>query len=192
MTRRVFLLISGKRKCGKDYCASQLFDYFSSHNIRTSLLHLSYPLKLHFAIENNLSVAELSTDGPFKEIYRSRMVIWGEQKRQTDPFYFCKLALSDLDKSSEVVIVADCRRPSDLFYFQSNFTESDLILSVRIESSLEVRINRGFIYVDGIDNAETECALDNYPTWDFIISNDVLNCVDLSVICDQVLSSLNK
>ena len=57
---------------------------------------------------------------------------------------------------NKIVIISDCRRPSDFEYFKNNF---DKILSVRIEASLETREKRGFKFKHGVDDADSECAL---------------------------------
>ena len=82
------------------------------------------------------------------------MIKWGEEKRRNDPFYFCKLAMNQM--KNKIVIISDCRRPSDFEYFKNNF---DKILSVRIEASLQTREKRGFKFKHGVDDADSECAL---------------------------------
>ena len=82
------------------------------------------------------------------------MIKWGEEKRRKDPFYFCKLAMDQV--KNKIVIISDCRRPTDFEYFKNNF---DTILSVRIEASLQTREKRGFKFKHGVDDADSECAL---------------------------------
>ena len=69
------------------------------------------------------------------------MIKWGEDKRKLDPFYFCKLAMDQVKPNYKIVIISDCRRPTDFEYFKNNYEH---ILSVRIEATLESRENRGF------------------------------------------------
>lgn len=44
---------------------------------------------------------------------------------------------------------------------------------LRIETTLQVRQMRGFIFVKGIDDQMTECGLDEYTDWDIILTNDI-------------------
>jgi len=94
------------------------------------------------------------------------MIKWGEEKRRKDPFYFCKLAMDQV--KNKIVIISDCRRPTDFEYFKNNF---DTILSVRIEASSKTREKRGFKFKHGVDDADSECALDHVEH-DYIYEND--------------------
>ena len=75
--------------------------------------------------------------------------------------------------------MSDCRRKTDFEYFKSNFSVK--IMTLRIECSDLVRIERGFIFTHGIDDQETECGLDEYQH-DFIIENDDLTSEKLKVL----------
>jgi len=87
-----FILFSGKRKSGKDYVADQFYN--SVKNSKIEIVRLSAPLKKAFAAENGLDYQRLLTSGSYKEKFREKMVKWGEDKRNENPFYFCDLALS--------------------------------------------------------------------------------------------------
>ena len=84
--------------------------------------------------ENNLDAKELLTSGPYKEIYRSQMIVWGEEKRNQDPGYFCRLAaataVGEGGRTWPVWIVADARRPSDVEYFQVNVLTTYLLFKL--------------------------------------------------------------
>ena len=75
----------------------------------------------------------------------------------------------------------DLRRTTDLAFFTDNFKKK--LITVRINASLEARVQRGFVFAPGIDDAESECGLDGIHDWDFIINNDGDNmaldkCID--------------
>ncbi|KAI1723944.1 phosphomevalonate kinase domain-containing protein [Ditylenchus destructor] len=188
----LYICISGKRKSGKDYFAKKLASILESGRLfpstetfqtYVSVCGVSYPLKEEFAEYHKLDAEKLKSDGEYKETVRKQMVIFGEKKRTQDPGYFCRKALEAVyrewanhptPKSSmavRIVIVSDCRRPSDLEFFKKGFTSIPPIL-VRVDASLNVREKRGFIFTDGIDNAETECALDDFNSWDARVVND--------------------
>ena len=89
--------------------------------------------------------------------------------RNRDPGYFCRQAEEMYKgKDNEIWIISDCRRRSDFGYFESNY--SGRTKRVRIFASEETREKRGFIFESGIDDAETECGLDDQE-YDFLLEN---------------------
>lgn len=68
--------------------------------------------------------------------------------------------------------MSDCRRKTDLDFFQSKFAESSRVVQVRTSASEETRVERGFVFQTGVDDAESECGLDDEEEWDLVISND--------------------
>ncbi|KAK6014498.1 putative phosphomevalonate kinase [Ostertagia ostertagi] len=131
--------------------------------------------------EHGLNYSELVTDGPYKEIHRHNMIRWGEGVRNAEPDFFCRATIPT-DCTDDVVIISDCRRPSDIEYFESHYKT----LKVRVMASYEERQRRGFEFVDGIDDMPSECALDEHPH-DFLIIND--NSCDLE---EQILAVVQK
>ena len=63
----LIIMMSGKRKSGKDFVASRLYKHFGEN---VSIIRLSAPLKKAFATENNLDYENLLTSGMYKELYR--------------------------------------------------------------------------------------------------------------------------
>lgn len=131
-----------------------------------------------------LDYLQLISDGPYKETHRLEMIKWGESVRNAEPDFFCRLVLNCQDVpymlifitnrstipstcNDDVVIISDCRRPTDIEYFQRNYRT----LTVRIEATTEERGRRGFVFVKGIDDMPSECALDEY-VHDVTIVND--------------------
>uniref|UniRef100_A0A8R1HV19 Phosphomevalonate kinase n=1 Tax=Caenorhabditis japonica TaxID=281687 RepID=A0A8R1HV19_CAEJA len=142
--------ISGKRKSGKDYCTKILKQALENRQVAVAVTGISNSLKMEFAKIHGLDYAELLTDGPYKEKYRREMI-----KAAINPFI-----------STDVVIVSDCRRPSDYRFFTENYST----LTVRVETSDEHRHERGFKFVDGVDDADSECALDLH-NFDAVLRN---------------------
>lgn len=66
------------------------------------------------------------------------------------------------------VLITDCRRPTDLEFFRQNYK----CRLIRVYCEEEVRIQRGFVFTAGIDDQETECALDSFDSWDKKIQNN--------------------
>jgi len=164
---KIVICLSGKRKSGKDFVADLLLAELLALGAGTEICRLSEPLKREYARIHELNFDELLTSGPYKELHRAEMVEWSERIRRDDPDYFCRLAMDSC--SSTVCIVSDSRRPTDLEYFARQF---DNVLCVRIKCCEEVRESRGFMFTVGIDDADTECALDDQANWDFAVRND--------------------
>ena len=62
------------------------------------------------------------------------------------------------------------RRKTDLQFFQDNYPGK--VTTVRIVASDSVRAERGFVFTAGVDDAESECGLDDVADWDYVIRND--------------------
>lgn len=115
--------------------------------------------------DHALDLQRLLDASEYKETYRKDMIRWGEEMREHDPAYFCRLASQEADKP--VWLVTDARRPTDMDYFKRLYT----CIMVRVAASDEVRTRRGWTFTAGVDDAASECALDEYPC-DVIILND--------------------
>ncbi|CAI4222829.1 unnamed protein product [Auanema sp. JU1783] len=157
MVKHVFL-ISGKRKCGKDFCCSILYEILkNSYNVK--IVGVSYSLKHQYAKQFGLSYEQLLTEGSYKEQYRENMIVWGEELREKDPSVFCREAVR-MAGECDILIVSDCRRISDLDYFQSQFPNDHT--TIRISASIPIREKRGYKFKAGVDDALSECGLDDY------------------------------
>ncbi|XP_078350525.1 phosphomevalonate kinase-like [Oculina patagonica] len=170
---KVVFILSGKRKSGKDFVANKLKEALG-HDC-CEIMRLSGPLKYEYARQNGLDFDRLLDSTTYKEFYRQDMIRWGEEKRNTDPSYFCRLAVKMTSSGKEndslqkpVWIVSDARRTSDVHYFKENY---DQVVHVRISASEEVRKSRGWIFTPGVDDAESECGLDD-EEFDFVVQND--------------------
>lgn len=75
------------------------------------------------------------------------MIQWGEEKRNENPEYFCKLATSVEESERDIWIISDSRRTTDIEYFLKYYPQKTLTL--RIEASQDVREERGFVFKPG-------------------------------------------
>ena len=162
----LIIVISGKRKSGKDFIALKLSEQIG--NDQCNILHLSAPLKRQYADLHGLSYNDLLSSSQYKETYRKSMILWGENQRKKDKFFFCKLCVQEASRL--VWIVADARRPVDIEYFKTNFHNCTVL--VRIVASDKTRASRGWEFVAGVDDSNSECALDEGIRWDFELLND--------------------
>jgi phosphomevalonate kinase len=95
------------------------------------------------------------------------------------------------EENTEIMLVSDCRRPTDLLFFREYFPRAQL-LCIRVNASLEARQRRGFHFRQGVDDAESECALDEgwEGGWDFCLRNDGGNGKDDGI--NELDSSLDN
>ncbi|KAJ8598184.1 hypothetical protein CTAYLR_007381 [Chrysophaeum taylorii] len=183
---RVVIVFSGKRKSGKDFCSDALLARFA-HGL-AEIGRLSGPLKHAYASEHGLDYGELLAATDYKERYRRDMISWGEERRTADPGYFASLVLAAA--RAPILIVSDARRATDVAFFKERVptvisvrvvacTPSAMLLLLLLRSryaaslrSDETRGARGWHFVEGIDDAESECGLDGYQGWDFVVVNE--------------------
>ncbi|GAB0095871.1 Phosphomevalonate kinase [Sergentomyia squamirostris] len=163
---KIILLFSGKRKSGKDFLTEHLLKILGSD--RCEIVRISEPIKAFWAKEQNLDLKELLSDGPCKEIYRKRMIEWSEAERAKDYGIFCRKAMEKSQKS--ICIVSDIRRKTDIAWFTENF--SGKIQKIQVKCSDITRGQRGWKFEVGVDDAESECNLDDVTDFDFILDND--------------------
>lgn len=182
----VFLL-SGKRKSGKDFIASKLLLRFGEEI--ATIIRLSGPLKAEYARMHSLDFDRLLEADSYKESHRQNMITWGEQKRVEDPTYFCRLATEGpWIISKKVWIISDARRGSDLEYFRSYPN----VITIRVVASESSRIARGFSFVDGIDDADSECGLDDVKNWDYIFDNSDGPDKDVEAELDNLIDFVDQ
>nr|XP_054363812.1 phosphomevalonate kinase isoform X1 [Mirounga angustirostris] len=206
---RLVLLVSGKRKSGKDFVAEALRSRLGAD--LCAVLRLSSPLKeryaqtlnhlgrqarcktghrercicikmeknretgeveaamraLCFGQEHGLDFQRLLGASVYKEAYRRDMIRWGEEKRQADPGFFCRKVVEGV--SQPVWLVSDTRRASDIQWFREAY--GAVTQTVRVVALEQSRQQRGWVFTAGVDDAESECGLDNFGAFDWVIEN---------------------
>ncbi|XP_008521349.2 phosphomevalonate kinase isoform X2 [Equus przewalskii] len=190
---RLVLLFSGKRKSGKDFvtealqsrltgfgCAcptdSELMSVPSSGSrVHSRSSMLRPPPQTVFkkvcpgkaVDEHGLNFQRLLDASTYKEAYRRDMIRWGEEKRQADPGFFCRKIVEGV--SQPVWLVSDTRRVSDIQWFQETY--GAMTQTIRVVALEQSRQQRGWVFTPGVDDAESECGLDNFGGFDWVIEN---------------------
>ncbi|KAI4457648.1 phosphomevalonate kinase [Holotrichia oblita] len=182
MEPKIILLLSGKRKSGKDYIAEKLHNSLED---KAEILRISEPIKSHYARYLNLNLDELLSSNSYKETYRQEMIIWSDEVRKKDPGYFCNIACSK-GNYTYIWIFSDIRRKTDIHWFHANYP--DKIKTVRIFANQDVRIARGWVYTEGVDNVTSECDLDDWNDWDLQVNNNDEESLKNSI--DKILNLL--
>ncbi|KAK2491024.1 hypothetical protein MC885_016473 [Smutsia gigantea] len=175
---RLVLLFSGKRKSGKDFVTEALQSRLGADVC--VILRLSSPLKEQFAREHGLDFQRLLDATTYKEAYRRDMIRWGEEKRQADPGFFCRKIVENVSQPvwhpvllvtcvPSPQLVSDTRRISDIQWFQEAY--GAVTQMVRVVASEQSRQQRGWVFIPGVDDGESECGLDNFGGFDWVIEN---------------------
>ncbi|XP_072588571.1 phosphomevalonate kinase isoform X2 [Vulpes vulpes] len=134
------LLVSGKRKSGKDFVAEALRSRLGADVC--AVLRLSGPLKEQYAKEHDLDFQRLLDASAYKEAFRRDMIRWGEEKRQADPGFFCRKVVEGI--FHPVWLVSDTRRVSDIQWFREAY--GALTQTVRVVASEQSRQQRGWVF----------------------------------------------
>ncbi|CAG9771321.1 unnamed protein product [Ceutorhynchus assimilis] len=170
----LILLFTGKRKSGKDFICEKLKATLGDANC--CIIRISGPLKRTYAENHQLDLADLMSDGPYKEQYRLDMINWSDEIRQSDPGYFCRAACEGAP-NKRIWIVSDVRRKSDIKWFKENYNN---IRTIRILADLSVREARGWKFTKGVDDVASECDLDDFNCWDIeLMNNNNLDCENI-------------
>lgn len=121
------------------------------------------------------------------------MVQWSEMIRKDDPNIFLRKSIDDNHADQYPIwILTDARRQSDIEFFvdSDQFKNCDII-KIRIEASDDVRMRRGFIFANGVDDAETECGLDHFKDWSLVAQNNDLSDDQLSQNLSYIINKCN-
>ncbi|KAH8329005.1 hypothetical protein KR074_001438 [Drosophila pseudoananassae] len=179
------VLISGKRKCGKDYISERLQKKLAD---RAQIVRISEPIKSEWARKLQLDLAALLSDGPYKEQYRRDMIVWSDEVRARDYGYFCRVAMEEAlaRRPTPYILVSDVRRKNDIKWFRETYG-SDKVLTVRLTSRPETRSSRGWVFTAGIDDVPSECDLDDFDGFDVVVANDNEH---EQVSIDQILETM--
>uniref|UniRef100_A0A7M4F7A6 Phosphomevalonate kinase n=1 Tax=Crocodylus porosus TaxID=8502 RepID=A0A7M4F7A6_CROPO len=127
---RLVLLLSGKRKSGKDFVAEQLRSRYRPGGRGPS--------------QGELGVA-------------MGRGLWSRYRPGPGG---CR----------PVPVVSDTRRPSDVAWFRAAYGPA--VRTVRVQASEATRTSRGWAFVAGVDDAESECGLDQGLAFDWTLHND--------------------
>ncbi|NWR59540.1 PMVK kinase, partial [Bucorvus abyssinicus] len=142
--------------------------------------------------EHGLDFQRLLDASAYKETYRQDMIRWGEEKRRADPGFFCRAAVEGAAQpvwvrggeggaggvgghragadGAPTQVVSDTRRLSDVEWFRDVYR--DAVQTVRVVATEETRKRRNWVFVAGVDDAESECGLDQGVAFDWVITND--------------------
>lgn len=146
------IVLSGKQYSGKDTVAKIIIEKFSNFK----RIGIGDAIKIAYGKKHCLTFDEIEAN---KHIYRNSLIELGDWGRKQDADYWLK---SIVNMESDIV-VPDVRLVHEIELFKSYGA-----YSIRVEATEESRKLRGTI-----TNADdlTECALDSYKNWSYVIDN---------------------
>ena len=168
---KVIIVVSGKRKSGKDYVTNNVVNEVSKNDCH--IMRVAAPIKKHFCQKYNMNYEEMMTASQYKEQRREEMIRWGEEQRTNDSSIFCRAELKNaLDSGKSVWILSDARRPSDVDYFRKYAQKTGShFYAIRVSADIDTRESRGWKFTKNVDDVDSECALDLYQNWDYQFDN---------------------
>lgn len=158
-------LISGKRASGKDTFCNVFQKLLKGTVITVALADIP---KKEFCLMKNLDFIKFMTDRNYKETYREEFIKFAENKKKTDKFIWCRLAMKNLEKYDHI-IVSDFRYPIEFLFFQKFFKNGFLTLRIYVDDN--IRKIRGWTYDKFIDEHLSETGLDDLD-FDYQICNN--------------------
>uniref|UniRef100_G1NXQ4 Phosphomevalonate kinase n=1 Tax=Myotis lucifugus TaxID=59463 RepID=G1NXQ4_MYOLU len=161
---RLVLLFSGKRKSGKDFVTEALQSRLGADVC--AVLRLSGPLKEQYAQEHGLNFQRLLDASAYKEAYRRDMILWGEAQRQADPGFFCRKVVEGVCQPVWVRVPRGSIEETPCL--QASLSGASLLPSVTVTRGGSNPVGA----TPRVDDGESECGLDNFGDFDWVIEND--------------------
>lgn len=148
--------LSGKQFAGKDVLARYLLSQLPG--FRQS--PIAGAIKVAYAQQHGLTLIELEAN---KAAYRPGLIALGNWGREQDINYWLHQALQFQGHESGLII-SDVRLPHE-----ADTLSNRGAMLIRVEAERAIRAQRGRLMSE---DDLTECALDEYPHWDVVLSNN--------------------
>ena len=171
--KKNIVLLSGKRFSGKGETSVILKKYFESMGKTVHITCFSYFLKEQFCKLNNINFLKFINDHKYKDSFRNELTAYLDTCEYSS---FTALLENAIDTNkftiSDIYIIDDVRcYDAQIKYINDNFLHKWNTISLRINSSDDNRIKRGWIKTE-YDNHMCENDLDDHTGFDHYINND--------------------
>lgn len=172
---KLVVLVSGKLQSGKntfaDLCIENLkndlkvsYDYFAKE-LKQRCKEDFKPLVEYV---NSLNIPELHTEDDNwyenkNKLTRILLQVYGTdvfRNRVSEDYWAEQLVENVYNSDSDVIFVTDVRFPSEITALENEGFDV-----------VSVRINRNLNRDDSVNEHESETALDNYTSWDYVFDN---------------------
>lgn len=157
---KIVIGLSGKKRAGKDFACAAMRSKGWEDGIDVHRLAFADALKQELADACGVDVQFIEEN---KDAFRLGLQWWGTQWRRglcRQEYWLDKASEALAKTGSPVVVVPDVRFPNEAQWIKSN-------------GGVLVRINRTSGLRPAEDAHESETALDNYESFDFVFENDM-------------------
>jgi phosphomevalonate kinase len=164
---RCVVLLCGKRFSGKDAFADSLQKAFADSNVSMYRCAFADLVKKQFALRNDLDEELLMHCSEYKDQWRLEMIDYAEQmKRQYGQEHWARELLDTIPSSGyKFVLITDWRFRTEKRYVEDHLpTQESILITVRVDTSVDVRRERGWTYEADIDTHKSETELDSTST----------------------------
>ena len=184
LTKPILIFIAGKSGTGKDTVSDLLYRYFKDDN-------KSFVVRIYsFATELKSIAYNIGWDGFKFDKGRKLLQDIGTIGRSYDPDLWAKKEYSRFERepiSPDIIIFNDWRYLNELEFFKSQ-KDIGVIFTIRV-----VAPNREFLDGTKESTHESECALDNYLGFDYIVDNSGEmgeTKIQCEIISEKIIKSL--
>ena len=184
LTKTAIILVSGKAGTGKDTTSDLLYKYFKENS-------KSFVVRIYsFATEVKGVAYSMGWDGNKFDRGRKLLQDIGTIGRSYDPDLWAKKEYSRFERepiSPDIIIFNDWRYPGELEFFKSR-KDCGNLYTIRV-----VAPNREFLSGTKEFSHESECALDVYMDYDYIVDNSGEmgeTKIQCEIISEKIIKSL--
>lgn len=164
---KIVILVSGKRYSGKDTAVEFIEG--------AKPLALADAVRMEYLAEHNDSgiVYEDLTDRVRKEQHRSGIIALSEGRKKTHgkSYWVRKLYEDYIRNGTGAFVISDWRFIEEYNYFMDIVDDDIVVVTLRINATLETRKNRGLVYNSNVDESIGETGLDDFE-FDYVIENN--------------------
>mmetsp|Transcript_50333 Transcript_50333/g.93064 ORF Transcript_50333/g.93064 Transcript_50333/m.93064 type:complete len:224 (-) Transcript_50333:16-687(-) len=196
--KKLLIAVSGKRASGKDYLSTLILEEVQKKIAGVKLKRLAFAdqCKHEFAAREGLEVEKLLGDREYKEKHRARMTEFYLQTVASDPKHFIASVVDaarcffiDSGDAPALCVISDLRHAAEVPYVRSAEMRelTDAIILTRVHADDEIRRQRGWEPDAEKDSSSTECDLDTFQSFAWVLENHDANLV-LQEVQRRVLS----
>lgn len=165
-----FILVSGKRCCGKDTISNIIKSLFSK---RVTIKGFSHILKEKFCSEFGLDYEQLLNNYEYKMKYRDELKSYADRRFESDgDMAFVQDIIEHVGVKPGIFVIPDHRFEHESTYFDEMKKENSNVLFLNVVTNDEEKKARGWKYDKTHDESSYETGLDTYRGFDIIISNN--------------------
>jgi phosphomevalonate kinase len=160
---------SGKRVSGKDTAAELLVCALTQRLPQTVITITSFArqIKEAFCLATGADLERMLHDRDYKEDHRIALLQFADQRRA-----LMVEQPADMVSHDGILILTDLRTMNELVSLRLKQRQGAAVLLVRIDTGVEARQARGWVWSEAIDMHFTETALDVEVNWDMVVRND--------------------